>query len=205
MGLNQDDPSHRLARRLPAWSLPAVTVAVAAGLALTGEAGRLLLRFERNAIADGEIWRLVTGHFVHLGWSHFMLNAIGLLLVCYLVAARFTGLQWLLIGVLTIAGIDIGFWLLEPQLEWYVGLSGLLHGLLAAGIVASLRAGAREAWFIGPLLVLKLAYEQLVGPIPGSAESAGGAVIVAAHLYGAVTACVAAAVLAVRVPRPPAI
>ena len=199
MGLNQDDPNHRLTRSLPAWSLPGIAVGVAAVLALTGDSGRLLLRFDRAAIAAGEVWRLLSGHFVHLGWSHFALNAIGLLLVCYLVAARFTAKQWLLIALVTIAGIDAGFWLFEPQLDWYVGLSGLLHGLLAAGVIGGIRAGHRDAWVLGAILLLKLAYEQLVGPVPGSAESTGGTVIVAAHLYGAITAAVAGAVLSVRV------
>ena len=199
MGLNQDEPDHRLARAMPALSLPGITIGIAAILALTGDAGRLLLRFERGAIADGEFWRLLSGHFVHLGWSHFVLNAIGFLLICYLVAARFRALQWLLIGGIAIAGIDTGFWLFEPQLEWYVGLSGLLHGLLAAGVIAGIRAGQKDAWVLGVILLLKLAYEQFVGPVPGSAETTGGTVIVAAHLYGAIAAGVAAAVMHVRV------
>ena len=204
MGLNQDDPNHRLTRALRAWSTPGLTVAVAAALALAGDSGRALLRFDRSGIEAGEIWRLISGHFVHLSWSHFTLNAIGLLLICYLVGARFRTLQWLLISLLTIVGIDAGFWLFEPQLEWYVGLSGLLHGLLAAGVIAGIRAQQKDAWLIGAILALKIGYEQLVGPVPGSAESTGGAVIVAAHLYGALTAGVAGALLPVRVqPRPP--
>ena len=52
---------------------------------------------------------------------------------------------------------------------------------------------------LGVILLLKLAYEQFVGPVPGSAETTGGTVIVAAHLYGAIAAGVAAAVMHVRV------
>ena len=199
MGLNQDDPGTRFSHGLSAWLLPGVMVLVAAMLALTGDTGRELLRFERTAIAAGEIWRLFSGHFVHLGWSHFALNAAGLLLIWYLVSGRFSAATWLIVGILAIAGIDVGFWLLQPHLQWYVGLSGLLHGLLAAGVVAGLRTGQRDAWLLGAILVAKLGYEQVIGPVPGSVESTGGAVIVAAHLYGAVTAAVAGAVLPVRV------
>lgn len=202
MGLFNDQSSHGLGRTLRAWSLPGVVIAVSAALALAGDSGRYWLRFDRAAIATGELWRLLSGHFVHLSWSHFALNAMGLLLVCYLVGARFTALQWIAISLLTIAGIDLGFWLWEPQLAAYVGLSGLLHGILAAGIVAGLRLRHREAYLLGAIVVAKLAYEQLIGPMPGSEQSTGGAVIVAAHLYGALTAAVAGAVVPVRVGPP---
>jgi hypothetical protein len=39
----------------------------------------------------------------------------------------------------------------------------------------------------------KLAFEQLVGPVPFTAQSVGGPVVVAAHLYGAVGALLAEA------------
>ena len=70
-------------------------------------------------------------------------------------------------------------------MAWYVGLSGVLHGLVAAGALALLLR--REA--LGAVLALglcaKLGYEQLAGPVPFTAESVGGPVVVAAHLYGA--------------------
>src|SRR5205814_7294251 len=34
--------------------------------ALTGEAGRALLRYDRAALAAGQWWRLLTAHLVHL-------------------------------------------------------------------------------------------------------------------------------------------
>ncbi|MDH5502291.1 MAG: rhombosortase, partial [Gammaproteobacteria bacterium] len=135
----------------------------------------------------GELWRLLTGHLAHLGWTHLLLNGAGLGLVWCLVAGSLSLAGWALVVLLTIAGIDAGFLLLRPDLAWYVGLSGLLHGLLAAGLVAGFRARPLECVVIGLGLVCKLTYEQLVGPLPGSAETAGGAVIVAAHVYGAST------------------
>ncbi|MDH3532647.1 MAG: rhombosortase [Gammaproteobacteria bacterium] len=189
---------------LRAWLLPGLAIGGVVALALAGDTGRSWLRYDRTAIGDGQLWRLISGHFVHLGWSHLLLNAAGLALVSYLVAARFSPARWLAIAVLTVAGIDAGFWWLEPQLEWYVGLSGLLHGLLAAGIVAGLRLRYREAWLLGVLVAAKLLYEQLVGPLPGSAASSGGTVVVAAHLYGALTGAAVGALLPIRVqPKAP--
>ena len=191
MGLNQADKNYRQILGLRAWWLPGLAISIAVLLALTGDWGRELLRYDRLAIGGGELWRLLSGHFVHLGWSHVALNAVGLVLISYLIAARFSSIQWLLISLLIIMGIDLGFWILEPQLAWYVGLSGVLHGLLAAGVASGMRDGHSDSWIIGGLLIIKLIYEQLVGPIPGSEGSSGGDVVVAAHLYGAIAGALA--------------
>lgn len=204
MGLSQGAKHSWRNARFSTWLLPGITLAVASGLALLGNWGREALRYDRMAIADGEVWRLVSGHFVHLGWSHFVLNGVGFGLICYLVAARFGVRQWLLISGIVIAGIDLGFWFLQPQLVWYVGMSGLLHGLLAAGTVSGIRDRQREFWLIAVFLVGKLGYEQLVGPLPGSEGTTGGSVVVAAHLYGAVSGAFAALCLRFRkIPAAP--
>ena len=200
MGLNQADKDHRKILSLRAWWLPGLTISIAVLLALTGDWGRELLRYDRVAIGSGELWRLISGHFVHLGWSHFALNAVGLVLISYLIAARFSAIQWLLISLLIIMGIDLGFWVLEPQLAWYVGLSGVLHGLLAAGVASGIRDGHFDSRIIGGLLLIKIIYEQLVGPIPGSEGTSGGDVVVAAHLYGAIAGALAGLSLG-KLPR----
>ena len=198
MGLDQADMNHRKILGLRAWWLPGLAVLIAVLLALTGDWGRELFRYDRLAISSGELWRLISGHFVHLGWSHFALNTVGLVLISFLVAARFSAIQWLLITLLIIVGIDLGFWILEPQLGWYVGLSGVLHGLLAAGVASGMRDGQSDSWIIGGLLVIKIIYEQLVGPVPGSEGTSGGDVVVAAHLYGAIAGALAGAGLSFR-------
>jgi len=198
MGLNQADKNHRKIIGLRAWWLPGLAISIAVLLALTGDWGRELLRYDRLAISGGELWRLISGHFVHLGWSHIALNAVGLVLISYLIASRFSSIQWLLISLLIIMGIDLGFWILEPQLAWYVGLSGVLHGLLAAGVASGMRNRHFDSWIIGGLLLIKLIYEQLVGPIPGSEGTSGGDVVVAAHLYGAIAGALAGLGLSLR-------
>ncbi|HEX8784094.1 MAG TPA: hypothetical protein VF764_12020, partial [Steroidobacteraceae bacterium] len=49
--------------------------------AVAGEGGRALLRYERSALADGEWWRLLSAHVVHLDLRHALLNVVGLALV----------------------------------------------------------------------------------------------------------------------------
>jgi len=190
---------------MAAWLPPAAAIGIAGILEIFGDAGREALAFYRPGLAAGELWRLMSAHFVHLGIAHLLLNAAGLLLVWYLVSASFSNARWLLVTLLVVAGVDAGLWFLEPQLVWYVGLSGLLHGLLAAGIVAGLRSGRIDLLILALLVAAKLVYEQLVGPLPGSEQSSGGAVIVASHLYGAITGVFAAMLMMIRVRRQAAI
>jgi rhomboid family GlyGly-CTERM serine protease len=184
---------------IAAWWLPVAILAVGAALLLPAGESLVNLRYDRAAIATGEFWRLLTGHWVHLGGRHYAMNAMGLLLVWYLVGNTLGGRQWLLVIASSVLAMDAGFWLLMPALDWYVGLSGLLHGLLAAGAVTLWRGRRAESLAIGAILVVKLAYEILFGAIPGSTATAGGAVITEAHLFGAIGGFVASLLISRRV------
>lgn len=185
------------------WWLPAIVLIAAVGLQLAGESGRDWLRFDREGIGSGELWRLFTGHFVHLGWPHFALNGAGLALVWFLVGDAFDRHRWILISAISILTMDLGLWIFDPELIWYVGLSGLLHGILAAGLVERLRKPEKETIVLTLLLVAKLVWEQLIGPLPGSEGTAGGMVVVDSHLFGALGGAAAAFFLRIRV-RPAA-
>jgi rhomboid family GlyGly-CTERM serine protease len=195
MGLSKGEETRRGALPSLAWLVPGAVVLTALILLLTGDAGREWLRFERSGIAAGELWRLLTGHFVHLGVSHTVLNLAGLVLVWFLVGRAFDWKQWLWVMAGSIGAIDLGLWIGAPSLDWYVGLSGLLHGMLGAGIVAGLAARSGEALILAVVVAGKLAWEQFSGPLPGSEATSGGAVIVDAHLYGIIGGTLVAAML----------
>src|SRR5438874_13475374 len=74
-----------------------------------------------------------------------------------------------------------GLWLCDSTLEWYVGSSGALHGVMAAGALAHLRRGERDGALLSVALVAKLGYEHWAGALPFSASLP---VVVSAHLYG---------------------
>jgi len=152
-------------------------------LALTGAAGQTSLQYDRSALLAGEWWRLFTAHLVHLGPRHLLLNLGGLLLLGLLFGREYSVADWLIIVLLSMAAVDAGLWLLEPQVAWYVGASGVLHGIWAAGACAQLR---RSHWpSAAPLLLLlvKIGFEQwrgssvVLGDLP---------VIIDAHWYGAI-------------------
>lgn len=166
-----------------AWGI-ALAAACAAILLLAqgGEALEQALRWSRSGLAAGEHWRWLTGHFVHLDLAHAALNAAGLALVWVLFARVYSPRRWLAIVALGIAGIDLGLWWLS-DIEWYVGLSGVLNTLAAAGIVREIIDGDRMAWVVGLLGLAKLVSENLSGPMPFL--QSGIPVVLDAHLFGA--------------------
>ena len=182
---------------------PVVLVAVLLAFHGLGADALPVLRYERSAVLSGEAWRLVTGHLVHADMVHLGWNALGVLIVAFLFARDYSWRQWLVILGVSIATTDLGFLLLEPRLEWYVGFSGVLHGLMAAGLVAWLRT-SRDAitWIVTGLFAAKLAWEHFAGPLPFTAASLELPVVHEAHTYGAIGGALAGLWLTRRMPRP---
>jgi rhomboid family GlyGly-CTERM serine protease len=149
---------------------------------LAGDAGREALRYDRTALAAGQEWRLLTAHFVHLDFDHAALNSLGLVLMWALFARDYRPRQWLAILLGSIAAIDAGLWLRDSTVAWYVGSSGALHGIMAAGTLAHLRRRDIDGWILAAFIVLKLAYEQSAGALPFTDSHSG--VVVDAHLFG---------------------
>jgi rhomboid family GlyGly-CTERM serine protease len=178
------------------WGFALLTIcAVLVLLELGGDHARALLRYDRTAIQTGEWWRLVTAHFVHLGLEHAVLNALGLVLMWALFARDYSVRAWLVILAASIAAIDAGLWIRGSTLLWYVGSSGVLHGVLAAGTLAHLRRRDLDGWILAVFLVAKLLYEQLSGSLPFADQAP---VVVDAHLYGAAGGLLAAFGLSAR-------
>jgi rhomboid family GlyGly-CTERM serine protease len=151
---------------------------------LAGDAGREAMRYERTALAAGQWWRLLSAHIVHLDFDHAALNSLGLLLMWALFARDYRPLQWLAIVLGSVAAIDAGLWLRDSTIAWYVGSSGALHGMMAAGTLAHLRRRDLDGWILAVFIVVKLIYEQSAGALPFTDSHSG--VVVDAHLFGTI-------------------
>lgn len=129
-------------------------------------------------------YRLLTCHWVHLDWRHAGMNVAGLWLLCLIDTRtqRFwsNGLRclWLCVAV------GAALYILQPGLDWYVGFSGVLHGLFVIALFG-LAWHERDRFAIVVLMVLmgKLVVEHYHGALSQGVLNAP--VIVEAHSYGA--------------------
>jgi rhomboid family GlyGly-CTERM serine protease len=162
---------------------------------LFGDPARQALSFDRTALAEGQWWRVLTAHFVHLDAEHAFLNGLGVVLRWALFARDYSPWQWAAIYCVSALTVSAGLWFWNPELSWYVGASGALHGVMTAGTLAHLRRRDLDGWILAVFIVAKLGYEQFAGALPfaGSANT-----IVDAHLYGAIGGVVLALVLKSR-------
>lgn len=169
----------------PIYAVVAVSMVLMALLQTVPGEWSAVLRYDREAVAAGEIWRLLTGNFVHLGWRHLALNLLGLGIGTWMFAADRPAAQWLLATLVSALAVNLGLFWFAPGVRWCVGLSGVLHGLMIVGFGHWAREGERFAWLLLALVAAKMSWEQLGGDMPWASELAGGNVVVDAHLWGA--------------------
>jgi rhomboid family GlyGly-CTERM serine protease len=189
-------------RLSPTVGLYAIVVAVlAAELFLPAE----LLEY-RRALAAREPWRLFTGHFVHLSFLHALLNCVALLLLDRLFAERLRPRELFAILGLTPVLVSLVFWLALPELQWYRGLSGVLHAVYFAGCVAWIASSTgRARWLPVAALVggtLKVLVEQPWDASFPVHEALRIAVVPQAHLIGAIAGTAAGLLLRQRRKEP---
>lgn len=109
-------------------------VMLALALYLTAGAAPEAWVYDRVAIGQGEWWRLFTGHWVHSDLEHAVWDIGALMVLGLLFEFR---LRWRLFSVLALGtlGVDFWLWCFRPALQFYCGLSGILNGLLALGLL----------------------------------------------------------------------
>ncbi|WP_045856418.1 rhombosortase [Teredinibacter purpureus] len=186
--MSYPSPAHTINPVVVFQLMPVLMVILALGIG--GGIVNPLLEYQRDAILEGEIWRVLSGHLVHLGVTHTLLNLLGFVLIAYIFRALVLPIVWWL-SVFTLAvGISILLLIYNPALHYYAGLSGVLHGLFVMLAIIALwapREFNRLSLFTMLVFVFaKLVYEQTTYYSAGYIEAAMNApVIVDSHLYGA--------------------
>ncbi len=121
------------------------------------------LIYDRELISQGEIWRLLTAHLVHLDREHLILNLAALLVLGGLL--EYLQPDWLvpalIIGVLV---VTTGLWFNMPSLLYYCGFSGVLNALL---VVVLWSVWCRSQYplvlILGAVNILKIIVEVAIG------------------------------------------
>jgi rhomboid family GlyGly-CTERM serine protease len=176
--------AERLCRSRRPWLFALLASLVICVFQFSGESLQSSLRYSRAALESGEWYRLLSGHWVHLDWSHAYMNMAGLWLLA-VVDTESPGLRMCILRSLVLS-LAVGLMLYagEPGLYWYVGLSGVLHGLFTIVLLRSAWLQRdRLALFILVVLIGKLIWEHYHGALTQGVL--GAPVIVSAHSYGA--------------------
>lgn len=168
-----------VARHSARWQF-AAAMALISLLMLVWPTATKLLMWERTALADGQIWRWITAHLVHLSTMHCLSNLLGLLLICEFIWDELGLAEACALCLGSAVGTSLLLGWLSPEIQWYAGLSGVLHGLWSGCALAwFFRTGDLRAAAALVLLALKLV-------LPAYADTTMP-VVTAAHGYGAVS------------------
>lgn len=182
----------RLVRRLP-WTFLAVAAAALLFQMMPGM--RETFVYDRAALSSGDWWRIWTGHLVHFGWPHWLVDTGLWLILGWVMHTRhphFIRLAMLLMPPCISAAI---FWV-EPDMLRYGGLSAINLGLL---LYLALQGWRRQwtDWFWPAVIVIyvgEFIFELLQDGSGGGLirfDEAGIRIATGAHLAGATYALLA--------------
>jgi len=159
--------------------LPAVAASLSTELAA-------LMVYDRAAILQGEIWRLLTGHWVHFSFAHLASDTLVLAGCTWLITRRgFT--RFPAVCLLLAPGISLVLLVGLPELARYGGLSALaLTGMTLAGL-QELRGDRCRRFGAGllALVALRLVADMALGGATLSGiDSLGVRPVPLGHLLG---------------------
>ncbi len=159
---------------------------------------RMQLLYDRTAMGNHELWRMLTCHWVHLSWDHLAWSAmtfLGLGSLCEWMDAKKYGTAVTVSAILIPAAI----WWALPDLVVYGGLSGIdcaLYALLMVMLIKrEIHSGSRRWVVCFTLLLLglvaKISYETITGMTIFVSNAHSGMVPVPlAHLVGGIVGIV---------------
>lgn len=174
---------------------PLIVGIIALVLYLFEPASNALLAYDRYALQGWETWRVITGNLVHTNGYHLLLNLAGLTLLWLLFAEHFSIFLFLKIFIWCCLGTSLGIYWYSPDLIWYAGLSGALHGVFAWGACRDITKNIFSGWLLLLGVLVKVIYEQFAGSATSMAELIDANVAVDAHLYGTVSGILLFAVM----------
>ena len=141
------------------------------------------LYLDISKLHSGEYWRIVSGHFIHISWTHYAMNISGLVLLSFIYPTFFSHYRWILCVLLIAILISFALVLFSDDLKWYVGFSGVLSGLFAAAAIENFQTNRVMNTAILVLLTVYIAFQVYSGElVPGAID--GLSTSSYAHLFG---------------------
>jgi membrane associated rhomboid family serine protease len=141
------------------------------------------------AVADGDLYRLLTSAFMHYGLAHLLFNMYALFVVGPPLEVWLGRLRFGALYALSALGGSVLVYLLSPLNAATAGASGAVFGLFGAWFVVGKRLNLDVRWVVG-LIVINLAFTFVIPVLGGQNISWQG------HIGGLVTGALVAAAYA---------
>jgi rhomboid family GlyGly-CTERM serine protease len=165
--------------------------AIGAAMVLIMIGGQLidieLFRYQRDWMSSGQYWRLITAHWVHVNWTHLGLNVAGFLFCLAITRPDWSIRQWCFYLTILSFSISCLFTVLNPELGWYVGFSGVLFGVFCLSGIDLFNHDRLIAVLLLAVIFAKVLIEQTSDLKVTSSELIDSPVIVDAHFYGLIS------------------
>lgn len=144
------------------------------------------LSYNRQAVIDGQWWRLLSASLAHANITQALYTALGGLLAWVILYDVATPARFAVMALTAAISVGTGIHWLVPEITQYYGLSGVLYGFAGGGLLLVLVAHLwSNAVLIATLLTLKLGWDIRAN---GSALLAPGEgeflVAIESHLLG---------------------
>ena len=183
----------------PDWRYLAMVIPA---MALLQAIGPEYFRYQQDAVAAGQWWRILTAHWVHVGWMHLFLNSLSLVVCVTLTSPNWSLRRWLLVTIAMGLGISFLLMLNNPEVTDYAGHSGILYGLYVLGGIGLYPRDRLISVLVVAAIVIKVLMEQFSFYDFNTGSLIGARVIVDAHFYGLLMAIAIALLWATYTMKP---
>lgn len=174
-----------------AWLTPLIVLLISVIVYLLPESVSDTLVFDRTDIENGQWWRIFTGHFDHTNLNHLLLNLAGLIMLWALHGDHYRHGLFAAVFLVSAIATSLGIYYFDPDMNRYVGLSGVLHGVFVFGAIADIRTGEKTGYLLLIGVIAKIIYEQVAGASADMVDLIGASVAIDAHLFGAIGGLIA--------------
>lgn len=145
-----------------------------------------LFVYQHQLISQGELWRMITGHFLHTNGFHLLFNLAALILLWALHGQFYSLKNYSLLFLTSALICSAGLYFFSVDIRQYVGLSGVLHGVFVFGALMDIRHQDKTGYLLFIGVWLKIAHEQLYGASEQVSTLINANVAIDAHLWGAI-------------------
>ena len=132
-------------------------------------------------------YQWLTPSLVHYSWMHWLLNILNLLAIVFIFYRVWSAKRLLIVFTISSVFIIVSLYIFDPDINSYVGMSGVLYTLAIYGALKNLKYDRLVSILVLIYVVLKLFFDDTINHLMGvDIALLGLNVVHEVHWYGAV-------------------